>query len=103
MRTAKTLIRLGAQPFYWFCHVVAHICKLYYDYIMFFRHFNSILLTQSTEKVIWEGSCNTTSFTVEVISASFFYILIKPDNQILYNQCQINKGYIYKVGFQVGE
>ena len=26
MRTAKTLIRLGAHSFCWFCHVVAHLC-----------------------------------------------------------------------------
>ena len=26
-RTAKALIRLGVHSFYWFCHVVAHICS----------------------------------------------------------------------------
>ena len=27
MRTAKTLIRLGARSFCWFCHVAAHLLQ----------------------------------------------------------------------------
>ena len=32
MRTAKTLIRLGAQSFCWFCHVAAHIILTRWPY-----------------------------------------------------------------------
>ena len=30
-RTAKTLIRLGAQPHCWFCHVAAHVQAIQQD------------------------------------------------------------------------